>query len=48
MLWCKRVRKRLKRKRFTFARWAKLFVGGAAGESREKLRALESRNHNTR
>ncbi len=44
---CKGVRKRLKRKKFTFARLAKLFARGAAGESRERLRALESRNHNT-
>ncbi len=42
---CKRVRKRLKRKEFTFARWAKLLARGAAGESRDRLRALESRNH---
>jgi len=43
---CKRVRKRLKRKKFTFARWAKLFARGSVGESRERLRARESRNHN--
>ncbi len=45
MLLCKRVRKRLKRKKFTFARLAKLFARGSTGESRERLRALESRNH---
>jgi len=45
---CKRVRKSMKRKKFTFADMAKLAGVGRGGESRERLRELESRNHTLR
>jgi hypothetical protein len=45
MLLCKRVRKRLKGKKFTFARLAKFLGRGASGEGRKRWGELESRNH---
>ena len=45
---CKRVRKSMKRKKFTFVRLTKLAGMGRGDESRERLRELESRNHTLR
>ena len=42
---CKRVRKSMKRKKFTFADLAKLAGMGRGSERRERLRELESKNH---